>query len=60
MKCTLVIPAYNEALVITETVQILSHIFAEQLPSRGHVWSIVVVDNASISLSRPPKTQCNG
>lgn len=47
MKCTLIIPAYNEEMVIAETVQTLSGVFAEHLTSRGHTWSIVVVDNAS-------------
>ncbi len=44
-KFTLVIPAYNEAPIIQETLMEIIHVFAEHCPEP---WSIVVADNASI------------
>ena len=47
MKAVLVIPAYNESLVIKQTIQSLVLIFDEVLVPRAIDWEILVVDNAS-------------
>ena len=44
MKCSLIIPTYNEALVILPTVRSLIEVFEKQ---KDFDWEIVVVDNAS-------------
>ena len=44
MKCSLIIPAYNEALVIAPTVRSLVDTFSKQ---SDFDWEIIVVDNAS-------------
>mgnify|MGYP003418488198 CR=1 FL=1 len=47
MKALLVIPAYNEAPVIGDTIRALAETFTERLTPHGIDWEIVVADNAS-------------
>lgn len=47
MHCTLIIPVYNEALVVGKTLETLSRAFDIGFLSKGHEWSILVVDNGS-------------
>lgn len=44
MKCSLIIPAYNEAPVILSTVRALVSVLEEQ---KDFTWEIIIVDNAS-------------
>ena len=48
MKFTLVIPTYNEAPVIRETLDTLIFALEKGLAVHGHEWNIIVADNASV------------
>lgn len=47
MKCTLIIPTYNESPVIAQTLTMLAEAFHTSFESTDNDWDICVVDNAS-------------